>query len=128
VDTPGYLDYHYGAQVTEGVVGYLVAAARLAAVRRSPDLNGDDRVDLRDFAQLAQRWRQNAPLVDLSPAPAGDRVVDIQDLAGLSDYWLNRWSNWWPAFELPADRKLEQGADRTVAGDDAPHGRVSCRN
>jgi hypothetical protein len=128
VDTLGYLDYDYGAQVTEGVVGYLAAAARLAPVRRSPDFNGDGLVNLRDFALLAEDWEQDGSPFDISPAPAGDGVVDIQDLAGLSEYWLNRWSNWWPAFELPADQKLRQGADITTAGDNAPRGGVSLGN
>jgi hypothetical protein len=111
VDTPGYLDYDYGAQVTEGVVGCLAAAARLAPVRWSPDFNGDGLVDLRDFALLAQHWGQDGSPFDISPAPEGDGVVGVQDLAGLSDYWLNRWSNWWPAFELSTGRDFDDDDD-----------------
>jgi hypothetical protein len=111
VDTAGYLDYDYGAQVTEGAVGYLAAAARLAPVRRSPDLNGDGLVDLRDFALLAQHWGQDGSPFDISPAPEGDGVVGVQDLAGLSEYWLNRWSNWWPPFELSTGRDFDDDDD-----------------
>jgi hypothetical protein len=101
VDTPGYLDYDYGAQVTRGVVGYLAAQARLAPARVLPDFNGDGLVDFRDFALLAQHWRQSESPFDISPSPQGNGVVGFEDLAGLSCYWLNRWSNWWPAFALP---------------------------
>jgi len=53
-----------------------------------PDFNGDEKVDMADFATLAQYWRRDELSVDISPAPLGDRKVDIQDLAVLANYWL----------------------------------------
>lgn len=53
-----------------------------------PDFNDDEKVDMVDFARLAQYWRRDESSVDISPAPIGDRRVDIQDLAVLADYWL----------------------------------------
>jgi hypothetical protein len=127
VDIPGYLDYDYGAQVTQGVVGYLATQARLASARVLPDFNGDSLVNFKDFALLAQHWGPGASAFDISPSPKGDGVVGIRDLAGLSYYWLNRWSSWWPAFELPAGGEFAQSQD-TVADDDAQHDDVSLGN
>jgi gluconolactonase len=53
-----------------------------------PDFNGDEKVDMVDFATLAQYWHRDELSVDISPAPLGDRKVDIQDLAVLAGYWL----------------------------------------
>jgi len=53
-----------------------------------PDFNGDEKVDVADFARLAQYWHQDESSVDISPAPIGDRNVDVQDLAVMADYWL----------------------------------------
>ena len=52
------------------------------------DFDGDSDVDFIDFAVLADSWRENNPLVDITPAPAGDGIVDIQDLDVLCDNWL----------------------------------------
>jgi len=106
VDTPGYLDYDYGTQVTQGVVGYLAAQARRTIVRVLPDFNADGLVNLRDFALLAQHWGGHKSEFDIAPAPKGDGIVDFDDLAGLGYYWLNRWSNWWPDFALSSRSPL----------------------
>jgi gluconolactonase len=53
-----------------------------------PDFNSDEKVDMADFARLAQYWHRDESSVDISPAPLGDRKVDIRDLAVLADYWL----------------------------------------
>ena len=55
------------------------------------DLNADGRVDFRDYARLAARWRQ----IDTGSWSAGqytapDGVVDWDDLANLGDQWLTR--------------------------------------
>ncbi len=97
VDTPGYLDYEYGVQVTRGAVGYLAAQAKLVPARVPADFNSDGLVNFRDYALWAQRWRQSALTYDLAPAPQGDGVVNLKDLATFSHHWLNRWSNVPPA-------------------------------
>jgi N-acetylneuraminic acid mutarotase len=54
----------------------------------SPDFNGDEIVDFKDFSRLAQYWFQEEPSVDIAPPPFGDHIVDFQDLAVLAAYWL----------------------------------------
>jgi hypothetical protein len=68
VDTPGYLDYEHGVQVTRGVVGYLAVQAKLVPARVPADFNSDGLVNFRDYALWAQRWRQSA-LWSGQPAP-----------------------------------------------------------
>jgi hypothetical protein len=57
------------------------------------DLNDDGRVDFRDYALLAKRWRQ----VDNGSVAGGqfvapDGVVGLDDLTNLADLWLaHRW-------------------------------------
>jgi hypothetical protein len=116
VDTPGYLDYDYGTQVTRGAAGYLATQARLAPVRVLPDFDANGFVDLRDFALLAQHWRWSKSLFDVSPSPTGKSAVGFVDLAGLSYYWLNRWSTWWPDFALLAHREFDE-AQGAIAHD-----------
>jgi hypothetical protein len=115
VDTPGCIDYSYGAQVTRGVVAFLATQARRTSIRALPDFNGDGWVDLRDYALLARYWGQSRALFDISPSPTDDGIVGFEDLAGLSYYWLNRWSNWWPDFVLPA-RPLADGSEGEPTG------------
>ncbi len=52
------------------------------------DFNQDFKVDMQDFSELAQHWRQYEPSVDIIPAPNGDGVVDVKDLAILLECWL----------------------------------------
>jgi hypothetical protein len=52
------------------------------------DFNQDFKVDLEDFSELAQHWREYEPSVDIIPAPNGDRVIDFKDLAILLECWL----------------------------------------
>ena len=52
------------------------------------DLNGDGRVDFKDYCKLAQYWRLDEPSVDLAPPPLGDGTVDFKDLAVLVESWL----------------------------------------
>ncbi|UCC96828.1 MAG: M28 family peptidase [Phycisphaerales bacterium] len=87
VDTPGNVNYEYATQLTSGVVGYLATQARLAPVWRSPDFNGDCKVDIQDLLILAEHWGQDDPSFDISPPPLGDGTVDIQDAEGLLHYW-----------------------------------------
>ena len=87
VDTPGYINYDYAAQLTRGVVGYLATQAKLAPIWRSPDFNGDRKVDVWDLNMFIERWGENDPFFDIAPPPAGDGVVDILDLQGLLYYW-----------------------------------------
>lgn len=57
------------------------------------DFNGDERVDLRDYALLAQRWEQaDTGFLAGGRFVAPDGVIDFDDLANWADLWLsNRW-------------------------------------
>jgi beta-lactamase regulating signal transducer with metallopeptidase domain len=44
------------------------------------DLNGDGKVDMKDFRKLAQYWGQDEPSCDIAPLPNGDGIVDEKDL------------------------------------------------
>ncbi|MHC4537158.1 MAG: M56 family metallopeptidase [Planctomycetota bacterium] len=52
------------------------------------DLNGDGKVDFKDFRRLAQYWGQNEPSCDIAPLPNGDGIVDAKDLNLLAEYLL----------------------------------------
>jgi hypothetical protein len=52
------------------------------------DLNGDWKVDWRDFAVLAQFWRTSGPEGDVGPAPRPDGFVDVHDVILMGRYWL----------------------------------------
>ncbi len=52
------------------------------------DLNGDGKVDFKDFRKLAQYWGQDEPSCDIAPLPFGDGIVDEQDLMVLAEYLL----------------------------------------
>ena len=52
------------------------------------DLNGDGKVDFKDFRKLAQYWGQNEPSCDIAPLPNGDGIVDIKDLNLFAEYLL----------------------------------------
>ncbi|MFH1881141.1 MAG: M56 family metallopeptidase [Planctomycetota bacterium] len=52
------------------------------------DLNGDGKVDFKDFRKLAQYWGQDEPSCDIAPLPFGDGIVDMKDLNLLSEYLL----------------------------------------
>ncbi len=51
------------------------------------DFNRDGTVDMEDLLILIESWGQNAPSVDIAPAPFGDGVVDERDLEVLMDHW-----------------------------------------
>ncbi|MHC4174007.1 MAG: hypothetical protein ACYTBX_07820 [Planctomycetota bacterium] len=59
--------------------------------RKSPDFNGDGKMDFKDFSILAKYWQQNEPLVDIAPFP-GDCMMDYKDLAVFTEYWLRDFS------------------------------------
>ena len=65
----------------------------LAWERTGADFNGDSRVDLRDFALVAKRWRQaDTGSWSRNRYVAPDGIVDFDDLANLADLWLaHRW-------------------------------------
>jgi hypothetical protein len=56
---------------------------------KAGDLDSDGDVDFRDFAILANQWRQSpgSPSADIAP-PGGNGVVDLFDLDVLADDWL----------------------------------------
>ena len=60
----------------------------LLGIRAVPDFDGNAKVNLEDFAMLAQYWLKNEPSLDIAPPPNGDGIVDYQDLVGLAQFWL----------------------------------------
>lgn len=53
------------------------------------DFNGDGKVDMQDYSELARYWQQNESLVDIAPlSQSGDGIVDLKDLAVFTSYWL----------------------------------------
>jgi hypothetical protein len=89
VDTPDNINYEYATQLTSGVVAYLAGQARLAPVWRSPDFNGDGKVDVGDLVIFIEHWDQEDDDLsfDIAPPPVGDGEVDALDLEGLLFYW-----------------------------------------
>ena len=73
------------------------------------DLNGDGKVDFKDFRKLAQYWGQNEPSCDIAPLPNGDGIVDSKDLNLLAEYLLKE-------FQPVAHYKLDE-AEGTTAHD-----------
>ena len=51
------------------------------------DFNGDGIVNLKDFAGLAQYWKQNEAGVDIGPTPLGDGRIDYRDLAVFAEHF-----------------------------------------
>ena len=87
VDTPGNINYAYSAQITSGVVAYLATKARLCPVYRSPDFNGDGKIDIADLVIFVDHWEQGDPSFDIAPPPRGDGEMNVEDLEGLLYYW-----------------------------------------
>jgi len=52
------------------------------------DLNGDGKVDFKDFRKLVQYWGQDEPSCDIAPLPNGDGIVDSKDLNLLAEYLM----------------------------------------
>jgi L-ascorbate metabolism protein UlaG (beta-lactamase superfamily) len=52
------------------------------------DFYRDERIDFRDFARLAEHWRDANSTVDVTPWPVGDGAVDFNDLSALMKHWL----------------------------------------
>lgn len=52
------------------------------------DLDGNEKVDFRDFATLASYWGRHEPSVDIAPLPFGGGEVDMRDLYTLMTHWL----------------------------------------
>lgn len=55
---------------------------------RDVDLDQDAAVNFRDFARLAEYWRNANSTADVAPWPSGDGVVDFNDLSTLMRFWL----------------------------------------
>jgi len=78
---PGRDDYYGWGRVDARAALDMVLAKRT-------DLNGDWKVDWRDFAVLAQFWRTSGPEGDVGPAPRPDGSVDVHDVILMGQYWL----------------------------------------
>jgi hypothetical protein len=83
----GFIDFTYGTQVTQGVIGTLGEKAILARARIVPDFTRDGVVNLEDCRRLLDHWRGSDLQFDIAPPPGGDGVVDEQDLSALLYYW-----------------------------------------
>lgn len=77
---PGRDDYYGWGRVDAR------AALDMVLAKRS-DLNNDWRVDSRDFALLAQHWRQSHSSADIAPATDRDGYVGLEDVALMCRYW-----------------------------------------
>ncbi len=78
---PGRDDYYGWGRVDARAALDMVLAKRA-------DLNGDWKVDWRDFAVLAQFWRMSGPEGDVGPPPRPDGFVDVHDVILMGQYWL----------------------------------------
>ncbi|MBN2180937.1 MAG: hypothetical protein JW715_03410 [Sedimentisphaerales bacterium] len=95
-----------GAEIMAQTILYAIIG-----IRALPDFNGDDAINLKDFAKLAQHWLRNESSLDIAPTPDGDGIVDYRDLAGLAEYWLKE-------IGLVANWKLDE-AQGNIAPDSA---------
>jgi hypothetical protein len=71
------------------------------------DLNGDGKVDFKDFRKLALYWGQDEPSCDIAPLPFGDGIVDAKDLNLLAEYLLKE-------FQPVAHYKLDETEGTTA--------------
>ena len=62
-------------------------ASIILGFRFSPDLNGDEIVDIEDLIILIDYWGQDESSCDIAPPPFGDGIVDRADLEVLMAYW-----------------------------------------
>jgi subtilisin family serine protease len=113
---PGWDEYYGHGRVDARAAVELAMAARA-------DLNDDYRVDLRDFAKLAQYWMQDEASVDIYPPPRGDGVIDAWDVVTMGEYWLREIPNVHPV----AHWKLDE-ADGDVAYDSAGDNHATVHN
>jgi beta-lactamase regulating signal transducer with metallopeptidase domain len=79
------------------------------------DLNGDGKVDLKDFRKLAQYWGQNEPSCDIAPLPNGDGIVDEKDLNLLAEYLLKELQ---PVAHWKLDETEGNIAEDSISSDD----------
>jgi len=80
---PGRDDYYGWGRVDARAALDMVLAKRA-------DLNNDWRVDLKDFALLAQFWKTSESSADIAPAKKRDGTVDIRDVVLMAEYWLKQ--------------------------------------
>ncbi|MBN1359833.1 MAG: MBL fold metallo-hydrolase [Sedimentisphaerales bacterium] len=75
-------------------VALIVACAGRSGAGELPaaptaDIDGNEIVDLVDYACFARHWTTPAASVDLAPDPNRDGLIDAQDLAVLAEHWLD---------------------------------------
>jgi len=80
---PGRDDYYGWGRVDARAALDMVLAKRA-------DLNNDWRVDLKDFALLAEFWKTSESSADIAPAKKRDGTVDIRDVVLMAEYWLKQ--------------------------------------
>jgi len=81
VDTPGYIDYAYAADMTRAVAGWLTDAAGVRAC--IADFNDDGRVDTRDVLAFLNGWAEGDGSADVN----GDGLLDTLDVLLFLDSW-----------------------------------------
>jgi hypothetical protein len=69
---------YFGSDRAGGMGSYDLWQASITPI---VDFTGDGIVNLKDFARLAQYWKQNQAAVDVGPTPLGDGTIDYRDLA-----------------------------------------------
>lgn len=75
---------YFGSDRAGGIGSYDIWQVSITAL---VDFNGDGIVNLRDFARLAQCWKQNQAAVDIGPTPLGDGTIDYRDLAVFAEHY-----------------------------------------
>ncbi len=80
----------HGGRINMGAYGGTPEASMSLSLVGSPaDLNGDNRIDLRDYTALAAQWL--SPEALRKENLSRDAKVDFTDLAAFASWWL------WPA-------------------------------
>lgn len=66
------------------------APVAITVTAQIADIDGDDDVDFKDFAILADQWNQapGSPSADVAPPNGGDGMVNTLDLSVLAGGWL----------------------------------------
>lgn len=92
------------AFMLEGAARGTIMYDNVAVVaQQNADFNNDSRVNMPDFAAMANKWRQTDGNFDLS----GDNFVGMADLASFAEQWLNYYE--------PADEGLSLTVNDSIS-------------